>query len=151
MRTGFRQAAPVVVAAAAIMFAVFAGFVPEGDATIKPIAFALAVGILADAVVVRMIAVPAALSLLGRAAWWLPRWLRWLRCWTSRAPPSSGATRRPPHRPRADALSHRPSPTFVESTLSALGTRVPRAERVFSTRDRGSRWGLQECSRVRWL
>ncbi|WP_380170842.1 MMPL family transporter [Kineococcus sp. DHX-1] len=78
VRTGFRQAAPVVVAAAAIMFAVFAGFVPEGDATIKPIAFALAVGILADAVVVRMIAVPAALSLLGRAAWWLPRWLRWL-------------------------------------------------------------------------
>ena len=78
VRTGFRQAAPVVVAAAAIMFAVFAGFVPEGDSTIKPIAFALAVGILADAVVVRMIAVPAALSLLGRGAWWLPRWLRWL-------------------------------------------------------------------------
>ena len=67
-----------MVAAAAIMFAVFAGFVPEGDATIKPIAFALAVGILADAVVVRMVAVPAALSLLGAAAWWLPRWLRWL-------------------------------------------------------------------------
>ncbi|ABS02244.1 MMPL family transporter [Kineococcus radiotolerans] len=78
VRTGFRQAAPVVVAAAAIMFAVFAGFVPEGDATIQPIAFALAVGILADAVVVRMVAVPAALSLLGPAAWWLPRWLRWL-------------------------------------------------------------------------
>ncbi|WP_432506187.1 MMPL family transporter [Kineococcus arenarius] len=78
VRTGFRQAAPVVVAAAAIMFAVFAGFVPEGDATIKPIAFALAVGILADAVVVRMVLVPAALALLGRSAWWLPRWLRWL-------------------------------------------------------------------------
>jgi len=76
--TGFRQAAPVVLAAAAIMFAVFAGFVPEGDATLKPIAFALAIGILADAVVVRMVAVPAALALLGRAAWWLPRWLRWL-------------------------------------------------------------------------
>lgn len=76
--TGFRQAAPVVMAAATIMFAVFAGFVPDGNATIKPIAFALAVGILFDAVVVRMIAVPAALSLLGRAAWWLPSWLRWL-------------------------------------------------------------------------
>jgi len=25
-----------------------------------------------------MIAVPATLTLLGRAAWWLPRWLRWL-------------------------------------------------------------------------
>jgi RND superfamily putative drug exporter len=76
--TGFRQAAPVVLAAASIMFAVFAGFVPQGDATIKPIAFALAIGILFDAVVVRLIIMPAALSLLGRAAWWLPTWLRWL-------------------------------------------------------------------------
>jgi putative drug exporter of the RND superfamily len=76
--TGFRQAAPVVIAAATIMFSVFAGFVPQGNDTIKPIAFALAIGILFDAVVVRMIAIPAALSLLGGAAWWLPRWLRWL-------------------------------------------------------------------------
>ncbi|GAA2856218.1 membrane protein [Actinoplanes cyaneus] len=76
--TGFRQAAPVVLAAAAIMFAVFAAFVPEGNDTVKPIAFALAVGIAFDAFVIRMIAVPAALALLGRSAWWLPRWLRWL-------------------------------------------------------------------------
>jgi RND superfamily putative drug exporter len=76
--TGFRQAAPVVVAAATIMFSVFAGFVPQGNDTIKPIAFALAIGILFDAVVVRMIAIPAALSLIGGAAWWLPRWLHWL-------------------------------------------------------------------------
>jgi RND superfamily putative drug exporter len=76
--TGFRQAAPVVVAAACIMFAVFAGFVPDGDPTLKSIAFALAIGIVFDAFVVRMIAVPAALAVLGRAAWWLPRWLRWL-------------------------------------------------------------------------
>ncbi|UVS79823.1 MMPL family transporter [Actinokineospora sp. UTMC 2448] len=76
--TGFRQAAPVVVAAALIMFAVFAGFVPAGEPAIKSIAFALAVGILADAFVVRMVLVPAALALLGERAWWLPRWLRWL-------------------------------------------------------------------------
>jgi putative drug exporter of the RND superfamily len=78
IRTGFRQAAPVVVAAAAIMFSVFAGFVPAGEATIKSIAFALAVGILFDAFVVRMVLVPAALALLGERAWWLPRGLRWL-------------------------------------------------------------------------
>ncbi|MDY7088606.1 MAG: MMPL family transporter [Actinomycetota bacterium] len=76
--TGFRQAAPVVVAAATIMFSVFAGFVPEGNDTIKPIAFALAIGILFDAIVVRMVIVPAAIALLGRSAWWLPRWLSWL-------------------------------------------------------------------------
>ena len=78
IRTGFRQAAPVVVAAAAIMFSVFAGFVPAGEATIKSIAFALAVGILVDAFVVRMVLVPAAIALLGDRAWWLPSWLRWL-------------------------------------------------------------------------
>lgn len=76
--TGFRQAGPVVLAAATIMLGVFGGFVPEGDATVKPIAFALATGILFDAVVIRMIAVPAALAILGDAAWKLPRWLRWL-------------------------------------------------------------------------
>jgi RND superfamily putative drug exporter len=76
--TGFRQAAPVVVAAALIMFSVFAGFVPSGEPTIKSIAFALAIGILVDAFVVRMVLVPAALALLGEKAWWLPAWLRWL-------------------------------------------------------------------------
>ncbi|GAA1299124.1 MMPL family transporter [Saccharothrix xinjiangensis] len=74
--TGFRQAAPVVVAAALIMFSVFAGFVPAGEGPIKSIAFALAIGILVDAFVVRMVLVPAALALLGEKAWWLPKWLR---------------------------------------------------------------------------
>ena len=78
IRTGFRQAAPVVTAAAAIMFSVFAGFVIPGDATIKPIASALALGIVFDAVVVRMVIMPSALALLGAKAWWLPRWLGWL-------------------------------------------------------------------------
>jgi RND superfamily putative drug exporter len=78
IKTGFRQAAPVVVAAALIMFSVFAGFVPTGEGPIKSIAFALAIGILFDAFVVRMVLVPAALTLLGERAWWLPKWLRWL-------------------------------------------------------------------------
>lgn len=51
---------------------------PSGDPTLKSIAFALAVGILVDAFVVRMGVVPAALALLGGRAWWLPSWLRWL-------------------------------------------------------------------------
>ncbi|MFJ6676377.1 MMPL family transporter [Actinosynnema sp. NPDC091369] len=76
IHTGFRQAAPVVVAAALIMFSVFAGFVPAGEGPMKSIAFALAIGILVDAFVVRMVLVPAALALLGEKAWWLPKWLR---------------------------------------------------------------------------
>ncbi|MCZ2828103.1 MMPL family transporter [Modestobacter sp. VKM Ac-2986] len=78
VRTGFRQAAPVVVAAALIMLAVFAGFFVDGEPTLRSIAFGLATGILFDAFVVRMVLMPAALALLGDRAWWLPRWLHWL-------------------------------------------------------------------------
>ncbi|MFT3971510.1 MAG: MMPL family transporter [Micropruina sp.] len=72
---GFIHSSRVVVAAALIMFAVFAFFVPSGEGTIKPIAFALAIGVALDAFVVRMTLVPAVMKLLGRHAWWLPRWL----------------------------------------------------------------------------
>ncbi|WP_406635082.1 MMPL family transporter [Amycolatopsis sp. WGS_07] len=72
IESGFVSASRVVVAAAVIMLAVFAAFVPEGSATIKPIAFSLAVGVFIDAFIVRMTLVPAVLALLGRRAWGLP-------------------------------------------------------------------------------
>ncbi|MEV7013705.1 MMPL family transporter [Streptosporangium sp. NPDC051022] len=70
---GMGHNARVVTAAALIMTAVFGGFVLMEDPTIKSIGFALAVGVLIDAFVVRMTLVPAVMSLLGRAAWRLPR------------------------------------------------------------------------------
>ncbi|GAA2207312.1 MMPL family transporter [Nonomuraea monospora] len=75
IESGFVSASTVVVAAAVIMLGVFAAFVPEGSATIKPIAFSLAVGVFVDAFAVRMTLVPAVLALLGHRAWWLPGWL----------------------------------------------------------------------------
>ena len=75
VRSGFTASARVVTAAAVIMFAVFAAFVPEGDSSIKPIALGLAVGIAVDAFLVRMTLVPAVMALLGDKAWWMPRWL----------------------------------------------------------------------------
>ena len=75
VRSGFTASARVVTAAAVIMFAVFAAFVPEGDASIKPIALGLAVGIAVDAFLVRMTLTPAVMTLLGEKAWWMPRWL----------------------------------------------------------------------------
>ncbi|WP_438354154.1 efflux RND transporter permease subunit [Microbacterium sp. CJ88] len=75
VRSGFTASARVVAAAAVIMFAVFAAFVPEGDSSIKPIALGLAVGIAVDAFLVRMTLVPAVMALLGDRAWWMPRWL----------------------------------------------------------------------------
>nr|WP_211160413.1 MMPL family transporter [Microbacterium sp. MF43] len=75
VRSGFTASARVVTAAAVIMIAVFAAFVPEGDSSIKPIALGLAVGIAVDAFLVRMTLVPAVMALLGDKAWWMPRWL----------------------------------------------------------------------------
>jgi RND superfamily putative drug exporter len=72
---GFEHGSRVVVAAAIIMASVFVAFVFGGSTTIAPIAFALGVGILVDALIVRMTLIPAAMTLLGSAAWWLPRWL----------------------------------------------------------------------------
>ncbi len=72
---GGGAAARVVVAAALIMASIFASYVMSDSAIIKPIAFALAVGVACDALVVRMTIVPAVLALTGNAAWRLPRWL----------------------------------------------------------------------------
>jgi RND superfamily putative drug exporter len=73
--SGMGHGARVVTAAALIMISVFGGFVLIDDPIIKSVGFALAVGVAIDAFVVRMTIVPAAISLLGRGAWWLPRWL----------------------------------------------------------------------------
>jgi RND superfamily putative drug exporter len=73
IRTGFLGSAKVVTAAAIIMFAVFAAFVPEGDTNIKPIALGLATGVFVDAFLVRMTLMPAILALLGERAWWIPK------------------------------------------------------------------------------
>ncbi|MEU3933059.1 MMPL family transporter [Streptomyces sp. NPDC029044] len=73
--SGFHHSARVVVAAALIMIAVFAGFIGESDSMIKMIGFGLASAVLLDAFVVRMAIVPAVLALLGDKAWWLPKWL----------------------------------------------------------------------------
>jgi RND superfamily putative drug exporter len=73
--SGMGHGARVVTAAAIIMASVFSGFILVDDPTIKSMGFALATGVAIDAFVVRMTIVPAVVSLLGRAAWWLPRWL----------------------------------------------------------------------------
>ncbi|HEU5265943.1 MAG TPA: MMPL family transporter, partial [Jatrophihabitans sp.] len=73
--SGFRASARVVVAAALIMTAVFSGFIGADNALIKMIGFGMAVAVLFDAFIVRIALVPAALALLGKAAWWMPRWL----------------------------------------------------------------------------
>ncbi|MBB5788504.1 MMPL family transporter [Jiangella mangrovi] len=65
----------VITAAAAIMVAVFAAFIPSPEVFLKVIGVGMAAAILVDATVVRMLLVPAVMHLLGRANWWLPSWL----------------------------------------------------------------------------
>ncbi|MFD8976991.1 MMPL family transporter [Streptomyces sp. NPDC059593] len=72
---GVSSSARVIVAAALIMVAVFGGFIFNEDPIVKAIGFALAIGVFIDAFVVRMTLVPAAMALLGRRAWSMPRWL----------------------------------------------------------------------------
>lgn len=72
---GIHLSRSVVVAAAIIMVSVFGGFIFSHTTMIRPMGFGLAAGVLIDAFVVRLLLVPATLSLLGDKAWWIPRWL----------------------------------------------------------------------------
>ncbi|MEV8254631.1 MMPL family transporter [Rhodoglobus sp. NPDC076762] len=73
--SGLRSGRAVVTAAAIIMIAVFGGFVFSHLAIVRPLGFGLAIGVLFDAFVVRMMLVPALMHLFGKSVWWLPRWL----------------------------------------------------------------------------
>lgn len=65
----------VVTSAALIMVAVFLSFVSSPVPSLKMLGLGLAVAILVDATIVRMVLVPATMALLGKANWWLPAWL----------------------------------------------------------------------------
>lgn len=67
--------ARVITCAALIMVSVFAAFIVSDNVVVKMLGLGLAVSVLIDATVVRLLLVPAVMTLLGRAAWWTPRWL----------------------------------------------------------------------------
>ena len=72
---GLAVTARVITAAALIMVVVFGSFLLEDDRIVKLMGTGLAVAVLLDATVVRMLLVPATMELLGDRNWWLPRWL----------------------------------------------------------------------------
>ncbi|GAC58251.1 hypothetical protein GOHSU_35_00460 [Gordonia hirsuta DSM 44140 = NBRC 16056] len=72
---GYRHGSRVVTSAAVIMISVFAAFMLSPETTNKMLGFALAVAVFFDAFIIRMIVVPAVISMLGDKAWGLPRWL----------------------------------------------------------------------------
>lgn len=72
---GLRHTAKVIAGAAAIMTAVFVAFALTDFVTIRQFGVGLAVAVVLDAVVVRLVLLPALMTLAGRWTWWLPRWL----------------------------------------------------------------------------
>ena len=75
---GLAVTARVITAAALIMVCVFASFVIGDDRQLKLFGLGMAVAVLVDATIVRMVLVPATMELLGARNWWLPKWLGWL-------------------------------------------------------------------------
>jgi len=75
VQRGVHAGRTVVIAAALIMTAVFSGFVFSNSVMIQSIGLGLALGVLVDAFVVRLLLIPAVMHLLGDAAWWIPKWL----------------------------------------------------------------------------
>ena len=72
---GLANTGRVITSAAAIMVCVFTSFVLNGDPVVKEFGVGLAVAIAIDSTLVRCLLVPAVMVLLGKRAWWLPRWM----------------------------------------------------------------------------
>lgn len=75
VNSGLKLSRSVVLAAASIMVAVFGSFMFSESSLIRPIGFALGAGVLFDAFIVRLLLMPAVLTVLGNSAWWIPKWL----------------------------------------------------------------------------
>ncbi|HUE27705.1 MAG TPA: MMPL family transporter [Solirubrobacteraceae bacterium] len=75
IREGLAHTGRVITAAAAVMVAVFGAFAISGNRVLEMFGLAMASAVFLDAVVVRMLLLPAVLQLLGRTTWALPRWL----------------------------------------------------------------------------
>lgn len=75
MIDGLANTGRVITSAALIMVCVFTSFVLDGDPVVKEFGVGLAVAIAIDATLVRCLLVPAVMTLLGKASWWMPKWL----------------------------------------------------------------------------
>ena len=75
---GLRSTGAIITGAALIMVAVFGGFAAGDLVFFQQLGFGLAVAIILDATIVRLVLVPAAMELLGDRNWYFPSWLEWL-------------------------------------------------------------------------
>jgi len=116
---GLQRSGPLITGAALIMIAVFGSFAFGDVILVKAIGLGLALAVLLDASIIRMIAVPALMRLLGDLNWWAPRFFRFRIPLASARDAVSGAGQNPPEHLAADAGRSR----------TANGTDGPRAGR----------------------
>jgi RND superfamily putative drug exporter len=75
IREGLARTGRVITAAAAVMIAVFISFAISGTRVLEMFGLAMATAVFLDAIVIRLLLLPAVLQLLGRTTWALPSWL----------------------------------------------------------------------------
>ena len=75
---GVASTARIITGAALIIVAVFAGFARGQLLQFQEMGFGVAVALILDATLIRLVILPSTLSLLGQRSWYLPRWLDWL-------------------------------------------------------------------------
>jgi RND superfamily putative drug exporter len=102
VRYGVQHTAGMITGAAAIMVAVFAGFASGELVALQQMGFGLAVAVLLDASIVRVVLVPASMQLLGDRNWYFPGWLAWLPRIDVEGTPST--TPRHPVQPHRESL-----------------------------------------------
>jgi RND superfamily putative drug exporter len=100
---GLQRTGRIVTAAALLIAVVFAGFVSGGFVPIKSIGLGLVLAVTLDATVIRMLTVPATMTLLGRHNWWLPRPLRRVHDRLAPAEPPPAAV--PPQEPEPQPVA----------------------------------------------
>jgi putative drug exporter of the RND superfamily len=88
----------IITGAALIIIAVFSGFARGDLVMFQQMGFGVAIALLLDATIARLVLVPAAMQLLGERNWYLPAWLRWLPDVHVEGPDRGGSTRLEPAR-----------------------------------------------------
>jgi len=86
-----------------IIIVVFAGFAAGELVSFQQMGFGVAIALLIDATIVRLVVIPAAMQLLGERNWYLPSWLEWLPHVEIEDPALSSVS--PEHRARTDATT----------------------------------------------
>jgi uncharacterized membrane protein YdfJ with MMPL/SSD domain len=106
---GVGSTARIITGAALIIVVVFCGFAAGELVMFQQMGFGVAVSLLLDATVVRVVLMPATLAILGHRAWWLPRWLGWLPRLTIEPPATSPARGVPAPAPEPGTEAGMPS------------------------------------------